>query len=170
MTQDLYTPDGVRKVRDLLLEEQKGKCAILDIDIKGSNRTPVLDHRHDENQYVRAVLERESNALLGVLENAHRRFLSYWCDLPLPEVLRSIANYLERPEDVRWRHPDWLKKVSSKFNKLNATQQTFVLQSLGYASGKNITERKATFRKASLDRSLGFVKISEVLKQALDQG
>ena len=167
MTQDLYTADGVRKVKELLLQEQGGKCAILGIDIKERKRTAVLDHAHDEEQFVRSVLEREANAFLGVIENAHRRFLGYWCEMPLAEVLRRTADYLELEQDTRWRHPGWLKKVSASFNKLNAKQQSFVLEYLGYPAEKNPLKRKAIFRKASLDRSLGYAKIREAIDKAM---
>lgn len=167
MTQDLYTPDDKTKARAVLYQEQDGKCLVtgLPLDVKQA----VLDHNH-ETLFVRGVISRFSNVTIGNIENAFKRNMSWWHEGSISDFLRLVANYLDKGDDLRYRHDQWLKKVSSKFNKLNATQQTFVLQSLGYASGKNITERKATFRKASLDRSLGFVKISEVLKQALDQG
>jgi hypothetical protein len=166
MTQDLYTADGVRKVKELLLQEQGGKCAILGIDIEERKRTAVLDHAHDEEQFVRSVLEREANAFLGVIENAHRRFLGYWCEIPLAEVLRRTADYLELEQDTRWRHPGWLKKVSASFNKLNTKQQSFVLEYLGYPAEKNPLKRKAIFRKASLDRNLGYDKIRDAIEKA----
>lgn len=166
MTQDLYTPEGVKKARDFLLNEQNNKCACLGIDILPS-RKPVLDHKHDDQQFVRGVLERETNAMLGVIENGHKRFFSYWSTLPLPEILRRMADYLERPEDTRFRHPGWLKKLSSAFTKLNAYQQGTVLQSLGYAYGKNAVDRKVIFRKASLDRELGYDTIRSAIENAM---
>ena len=87
--------------------------------------------------------------------------------MPLAEVLRRTADYLELEQDTRWRHPGWLKKVSASFNKLNAKQQSFVLEYLGYPAEKNPLKRKAIFRKASLDRSIGYAKIREAIDRAM---
>lgn len=160
MTVDLYTATDVAKVRELLLREQGGKCAILSIPIKGSNRTPVLDHKHDDEQLVRAVLERETNAFVGVIENAYKRFLGYWLTLPLPEVLNRTAAYLERFEgtpDRRYRHPHWQKKLQTKFNALTSKQKDYVLSELGHLSKcKNDTERKKVFTKVLKIKDLGY--------------
>lgn len=158
MTEDLYTTSDVKRVREFLLQEQGNKCAALGIPIK-PDRTPVLDHFHNDEQLVRGVLEREVNAFLGVIENANKRYLRYWLPTPLPEVLRALAGYLERSEatpDRRFRHNGWLKKVKVWFNKLPAKKMDEVLVQLGSSPGKNLVERKALFAKVVLDRSLGF--------------
>lgn len=164
MTKDLYTNDDIRKVRDTLLDEQDGKCACLGIQIK-PERTPVLDHAHDDQQLVRAVLEREVNAFIGVMENGYKRYFSYWLDKPLPEILRAVADYLEVPVGNRYRHPGWIKKVQSMFNKLNAQQQGTLLKSYGYPYGKNLIDRKMSFKKISMDREIGYEKLLESFAQ-----
>lgn len=159
---DLYTTKDIKDIRELILEEQDGECALLGIHIKSNGRTPVLDHSHDDEQLVRAVLEREANAWLGQTENAYRRFFSYWLKDSLPEVLRKTADYLEQSEkipDTRFRHTGWLRKVKVFFNKLNAKQQDKVLVNLGSKQGKNSIERKKLFSKLILDRNLGYNKI-----------
>lgn len=166
-TVDLYTSSDVARVREILLKEQDGQCAALGIQIR-PNRTPVLDHKHDDEQLVRAVLEREVNAFTGVAETAYKRFLSYWLDLPLHEVLRRIADFLERSEtapETRWRHTGWMAKLKTKFNKLTAQQMDFVLLSLGSTKGKNLAERKKLFAKQVLRRDLGYTKILEAINQ-----
>lgn len=165
MTEDLYTANDVKKIREKMLDEQDGKCAILGIQIR-PERTPVLDHQHDDEQFVRGVLEREANAFTGVLENAYRRFLGYWCSIPLPDVLRACASYLERPSDSRYRHPDHLKKLKTKFNSLSAKQMKQVLEALGKSDGKNLVDRKKIFANIILDRSLGYECIKIVLDRA----
>ena len=160
MTQDLFTPTDVAKVRSILLKEQQGKCAALGIVIP-KDRTAVLDHNHFvDDQLVRGVLEREMNAFTGVCENAHRRFLSYWLPTPLPDVLRSLAAYLERSggtPDTRWRHPNWKKKLLTKFNKLKTAQQDQVLESLGCSKRcTNATTRKKEFENLLKSRNLGY--------------
>lgn len=171
MTEDLYTASDIKRVREFLLAEQNNKCAALGIPIK-PDRTPVLDHRHDDEQLVRGVLEREVNAFTGVIENAHKRYLRYWLPTPLPDVLRSVASYLERSEgipDRRFRHNHWIKKLQTKFNALSSKQQDKVLLQLGSSPGKNLVDRKAKFAKVVLDRSLGYDTISQVIKSTKEK-
>lgn len=168
MTQDLYTATDLKKVRELLLEDQGGKCAILGIDIKAEGRTAVLDHAHDEEQYVRGVLEREINAFVGATENAYRRHLGYWLPTPLPDVLRAVAAYLERPSDTRYRHNGWIRKLRVKFNKLSSSKQNLVLQSLCGKQGSNPAARKKLWSAIVKDRNLGYNTILETLKGVSD--
>ena len=171
MTEDLYTASDIKRVREFLLAEQNNKCAALGIPIK-PDRTPVLDHFHNDEQVVRGVLEREVNAFLGVIENANKRYLRYWLPTPLPEVLRALAGYLERSEatpDRRFRHNGWLKKVKVWFNKLPAKKMDEVLVQLGSSPGKNLVDRKAKFAKVVLDRSLGYDTISQVIKSTKEK-
>lgn len=171
MTEDLYTTSDIKRVREFLLAEQNNKCAALGIPIK-PDRTPVLDHFHNDEQVVRGVLEREVNAFLGVIENANKRYLRYWLPTPLPEVLRALAGYLERSEatpDRRFRHNGWLKKVKVWFNKLPAKKMDEVLLQLGSSPGKNLVDRKAKFAKVVLDRSLGYDTISQVIKSTKEK-
>lgn len=168
MSTDLFTPTDVAKVRAILLKEQEGKCAGLGIIIP-KDRTAVLDHDHFvDDQFVRGVLERECNAFLGQTENAHRRFLSYWLPTPLPDVLRSLADYLERCKhtpDTRWRHPSWRLKLKTKFNKLKTAQQDSVLDSLGCTKRcTNATARKKEFDKVLKNRLLGYNLIINTIK------
>lgn len=167
MTEDLYTAVDIKRVRENILKEQNGKCAILDIQIR-PERTPVLDHVHNDEQFVRGVLEREINAFLGVTENAYKRFLGYWQDKPLPDVLKACAAYLERPVDTRYRHNHFLKKLKTKFNALSSKQMKFVLETFGKADGKNAVERKKIFTDIILDRSLGYERIKDALDKAKD--
>lgn len=160
MTEDLFTPNDVKRVREYLLKEQGGNCAILKAPIP-KGRTACLDHNHfADDQFVRGVIERELNAFVGVSENAHRRFLRYWLPTPLPDVLRLVADYLEASErnpDKRWRHPMYKKKLQTKFNALTTKGRNLVLEYLGYsASCSNDTARKKAFEKLLKDRSLGY--------------
>ena len=170
MTQDLYTPSDIARVRDILLKEQEGLCKITLVDIKKSGRTAVLDHRHDSEQLVRAVLEREVNAFEGLVTNAYRRCLSYWLPTPLPQVLRQLAAYLEGSEiepEKRWRHTGWMKKLSVMFNSLTAKQKQQVLEQLGFTEcGKNDTERKKLFTKALKNKNLGYNSVLAAISSA----
>lgn len=172
-TIDLYTQKDINNVREILLAEQDNKCACLGINIL-PKRTPVLDHKHDDDQLVRSVLEREVNAMLGVVENAHKRFLGYWLPMELPEVLRRMADYVEASGDTsketRWRHPGWLAKLYTKFCKLSASDQNLVLESLHYQTGSNSETRKKIFHAALRDKNLGYTRISKAMKNALNNG
>jgi transcription-repair coupling factor (superfamily II helicase) len=165
MSENLYTVKDVQRVREFLIEEQSNIDALTELEILP--KQAVLDHSHD-TQYVRAVISRQANAFLGKLENNFVRYLRHWYPETLSTFLRKAANYLEKPDDQRWVHPGWIKKVTAGFNKLPEAQKDVVLLNLGYEKGKNSTERKATFKTLTLDRSLGYEKvISEITKAAL---
>jgi hypothetical protein len=164
MTIDLYTPADVSKVRNILIKEQDRKCAIIGDFPK--DRTFVLDHAHDDEQYVRAALERETNAFLGIIENAYKRHLSYWLPMHLPDVLNRIAAYLERSSctpDTRWRHNGWIKKIQTKFNTLKSSQQDELLVALGQQKGKNLVERKKLFLKAIKTKQFSYATIRSMI-------
>lgn len=162
MTQDLYTVADVKRVREALIKEQRGVCPVS----KESLVKPCLDHAHDDYQLVRGVLSHGCNIFLGNIENAYKRRISWWLSIPLSELLRNIADYLDKPEDCRFRHTGWLKKVQTEFNKLSAGNQNEVLKALSVKTGKNPKERKELFRKALLTREYDF---STILKTVLQQ-
>ena len=160
-TRDLYTTKDVAEVREQLLLEQDGfdKLTLTKIE-KGQ---ACLDHNHN-TLFVRAVLNRQTNAALGKLEGVYTRYLSHWYKGSLSNFLRQAAEYLEREDDKRWHHPHWLKKLKTRFNKLSEVDKAQVLKSLVGVEGKNSTERKALFAKLILDRELGYEKIDNILK------
>lgn len=160
-TQDLYTVTDVKTVREELLTEQEGydKLTLTKILPKQA----CLDHSHD-TLLVRAVLNRQTNAALGKLEGVYTRYLKHWYEGSLSNFLRQAAEYLERPDDHRWRHTQWLKKVKTSFNKLNEKEKSDVLKALGSLDGKNGKERKEIFSKLVLNRELGYEKIQSILK------
>lgn len=165
VTQDLYTAKDVALVRQLLYDEQLGKCALSNKQF--NLRDYHVDHRHDEQQFVRGVLYKQSNMLLGKLENLSVRYLNHWYPEGLPSFLRQAADYIERTEkqpDTRYRHPGWIKRVKVLFNKLNAEQQNKCLLELGYNRGSNQKQRRDLFAKATMDRSLGFERIVSAIE------
>jgi hypothetical protein len=162
MTKDLYTTKDVALVREQLLLEQDGYDKL--------TLTPVLpkqaclDHNHD-TLLVRGVLNRQSNAALGKLEGVYTRYLKHWYHGSLSNFLRQAAEYLERPDDLRYRHPHFLKKLKAAFNKLPEGDKSKALKDLGYDDGKNGKDRKAIFAKLILDRNLGYAIISSSINQ-----
>lgn len=160
-TLDLYTTKDVQQAREKLLLEQDGfdKLTLTKIE-KGQ---ACLDHNHN-TLFVRGVLNRQTNAALGKLEGVYTRYLAHWYKGSLSNFLRQSAEYLERKDDKRWRHPHWLKKVKTRFNKLTEKEKALILLALTNEEGKNGKERKELFAKAILQRELGYEKIDNILK------
>lgn len=161
MTKDLYTAADVKKVKEQLLSEQSNRCAITGMvfDPKDFH----TDHRHDDEQLVRGALYKQGNMVLGKLENLWIRYLAYWYNGTLQDFLRQSADYLDLPKDKRWRHPGWIKKAKTAFNKLPSKSQDRVLELLGCTKGKNLADRKKLFAKVAMDRSLGYEKIMKAI-------
>ena len=162
MTQDLYTQADIKRIRQLLYEEQQGLCALTKLPVEFSSTH--TDYAHDSEQLVRGVLHRAANMSLGKIENIAVRYL-YWYPYTLPEFLRQVADYLEKEKDTRYRHVDWQKRVRVMYNKLNAQQQNKVLTVLGSIEGGNVKSRKELFAKVVLDRNLGYNVIVETIEK-----
>lgn len=168
ITSDLYTPTDIKKVRELLLAEQDGKDKLTGIPIP--LKSQVLDHAHDEQQFVRGVLHRNCNSALGRIENLWTRELSWWYPGTLSQFLRQAADYLELEVDKRYRHSNWQKKIKTNFNKLSARQQNDVLAHFGSQLGSNPKQRKELFRSLVMQRELGYNKILSVIKDIQNEG
>lgn len=162
MTTELYTTVDVKRVREQLLLQQHGLDLLTrEFIVPGQ---AALDHNH-KTQFVRGVLSRQANAVLGKIENLWTRYLSYWYNGTLPEFLRQCADYLERPEDTRYVHPGWIKRVTIDFCKLNVKGQTVVLHTLGTTQGKNAAERKKLFDKAIKTKQFTYLFIRELIDE-----
>src|SRR5690554_1661431 len=120
----LNSPEDVSRVRKKLEFSQGG----IDPITKELLVSPCLDHSHDGMQQVRGVISREINVLIRKIENTHTRNIRYWCDVPLPTLLRGIADYLEQ-DPLPIIHPGWKKKCLTAFNKLSAREKDRVLVS-----------------------------------------
>lgn len=162
-TIDLYTPADVKKVREQLIKEQSYMCALTDEPT--DSKDYHLDHAHDDTQLVRGALHKQSNMMLGKIENIYIRYLSYWYPRDISSFLREAADYLDKPQDTRWRHPGWIKKIQTKFNSLPEGSKKVVLAALGQEQGGNSKQRKELFKKAVLSRKHGFKKISELINK-----
>lgn len=160
-TVDLYNTADVKKVREQLTKEQKNKCAVTGLDIP--TKQHVLDHAHDDTQFVRGVLHRQVNAFAGKAENAYTRLIAWWYPNDLPTLLRECADYLEKQPDGRYRHNGWIKKVNTEFNKLKEAHKDVVLVALGQTKGKNGAERKKLFQRAVLTREFTYDTIRALI-------
>ena len=163
MATDLYSTTDVAKVRSLLLTEQDGCDKLTGLPIPQGQA--VCDHSH-KTQYVRGVLHRQSNAVLGKIENLWTRYLSYWYNGTLAQFLRQAANYLELKEEDRYVHPAWIKRVTIDFGKLKAEQQSNVLTKMQIAHSGNSASRKLHFTKALKTKQFTFEQIKEYLNDA----
>lgn len=88
-------PRDIKPLRDQLLEEQNGLCALCQEPIDANEA--VLDHDH-RSGHVRAVLHRGCNAYAGHLENNQRRNLI--SPSRLSNILANFQTYVVtlRPE------------------------------------------------------------------------
>lgn len=114
--------NDISVVRQQLLINQNGECLIC----KNQVLSPVLDHSHKKKikgtGLIRGVLCRNCNIFLGKIENNCSRYRITRHDLPV--ILRSIADYLERPHK-RLIHPSEKPKekilMKSSYNHLKKT-------------------------------------------------
>ena len=160
----LYTTKDVARVRDKLKKEQNGIDPITRLEIP--DKQAVLDHCHD-SQFVRAVLHRQTNAVLGKIENLEMRFLSWWYDGTLSDFLRGCADYLDKEHEQKYLHPSFIKKLQVQFNKLNEKQKQNVLSYFGEDSGVNSVQRKLTFKKFVLKKTYS---MQDILTIVLKEG
>lgn len=79
-------------------------CPILKSKMTGTAKRPVLDHCHSSS-LVRAVISQAANTLLGRIENAFNKWAKQHTKLTLSEVLRNVADYLER-DHLPIEHPE----------------------------------------------------------------
>lgn len=159
MSESLYTAKDVARVRDILTKEQKGLCALT----KQPLTKPVLDHKHDADQFVRGVINSAANVYLGKIENLSVRYLNYWYNKGLPSALREVADYVEKEPDGRWVHPGWIAKVRTQFKALKEPHKDIILGKLGVSTGTNAKVRLEAFNKAVLSREFSYGQIRNLI-------
>lgn len=160
MIEDLYTTNDIKRIREVLLKEQDGFCAVTGLKIP--DKQAVTDHAHDDEQLVRGILHRQINAWIGKAENAHTRLIKWWYPHDLPTLMRLCADYLERGH-THYRHSNWIKKIQTMFNTLPEASKKAILSTLGQEQGGNSTQRKALFRKAIMSRKYTFDYLKDLI-------
>lgn len=158
----LYTTKDVKEVREKLYKEQGGIDPITGLIIPDKQK--VLDHDHS-NHYVRAVLHRQTNAVLGKIENLWTRYLSWWYTGTLADFLRGCADYIEKEHTKEYLHPAFIKKLQTEFNKLNEKQKQNVLFKFNEPNGCNGIQRKLYFKKFILKRTHSMNEILEIIRK-----
>lgn len=161
MNKSLYTPKEIKEFRDEQVKKQNGIDPITKEPFK---EVVAQDHCHF-SQHCRGALNRNSNAFEGLVVNAYSRCLKWLTDVPLPTILRNLADYLEVDYSTNPYHVGWQKRVRTDFNKLSASQMKQVLVYFNKPDGKNLQERKKIFSEIVLQRDLGYDKIRTVINQ-----
>lgn len=161
----LYTTKDVAKVRDQLKEKQQHIDPITKLEIPP--KQAVLDHCH-KTQFVRAVLHRQSNAVLGKIENLWKRYLQWWYTGTLSDFLRGCADYLDTEHKQEYIHPAFMKMLQVKFNKLSEGKKQEFLLRVGEEKGCNGKERKLNFKKFLLKRTYTMKQVEDLLKEIQD--
>lgn len=160
-TEHLYTLQDITRVRQHLLQEQKQLCKLTGMQIERTEA--VLDHNHS-TQYVRGVLHRQANAVLGKIENLWTRYLGWWYNGTLGQFLRQCADYIESKPDTRYLHPGWIRRLNIDFKKLPEAKKRIVLESLGEKDAKNGIARNKQFLKAIKSKRFTFDEIGKLIK------
>lgn len=109
----------IKKFREFVLKKQGGVCLVC----KQVPKRPCLDHSHKKRTkgsgLCRGVVCSNCNAMIAKSENNCVRY--GFTQEELPEILRSIADYLQRPH-LPYIHPTESpptpKLMKSSYNKL----------------------------------------------------
>jgi hypothetical protein len=121
------------KLRYKQWQKQNEICPILKRRIKYEDA--VFDHRHkrkdeeigvDGKGLLRGVIHKNANVMEGKIARIHRRYGLHKFDIPLPDLLRSIADYIERCpmcfNNIRYIHPNERPKTKllgkRQYNKI----------------------------------------------------
>jgi len=112
----------IAELRKKLLKNQKN----IDPIIKEKINTDVLDHDHFSGR-CRQTLQREVNSFEGKVYNAYIRYIRHLTRKSLPEILRNLADYLEKDYSDMPIHSTELAKDVKKYLKLPAQEQKEIL-------------------------------------------
>jgi hypothetical protein len=123
---------SANKIKEFRERHDPGICPILQKPMKKT----VVDHDHRTGE-IRGVIDFNANNLLGVIE---RKFFSYCSGKAedLPNVLRNIADFLERPRSG-YLHPVGLNQLIAKFKGQPKENQINLLNSFYFVDTNEIT-------------------------------
>ena len=164
----LYTANHVREFRQYRHQQNKGIDPITKLPCD-FNET-VLDHDH-RLQFCRDALHRQSNSFEGLCFNAYRRCIEWQGsrgEISFPQVLRNLADYIEKDYSHNPYHPGWIKRCDADFVLLKTVQQQHVLSKLEVDLSHNPTkdDRIRLFRKVLLSKRFGYENLKRLLLEA----
>lgn len=109
----------------------------------------VVDHCHETGE-VRGVLHRQSNAFLGKIENAWKRYAKRSSSVSLPDALRNMADYIENSR-TGIMHPTGATQLAKRFAIKKMEDQINFLLDAGFdldsITNMNSEERTKLYRK-----------------------
>jgi hypothetical protein len=110
-----------------------------------SDFDPVVDHCH-KSGFIRGVICREMNALLGRIENQYWRLSNGARKKSLPQMLRAMADYLEN-QPAKDVHPVGYRQLYKRFMYLPAHEQRKAIADAGGCFLKAIDCKNAAERQ-----------------------
>ena len=144
----------VSRVREEILAEQNGRCWICG----QKPDAPCLDHHHIKRVKgtgrIRGVLCRACNVFLGKSENNATRYGIQQVDLP--DILRAMADYLQKPQYKMMHHSEAPKKP--KLQKKSYKKLLTKLKAMKY-NKKIPTYPKLGYLTKSLDLLYGYTGV-----------
>lgn len=117
---------------------------------KRADFAPVVDHCH-KSGFIRGVICREANAVLGRIENAYCRMSESSRVQSLPQMLRNMADYLEA-KPAKHVHPLGFRQLYKRFMYLSKDEQIQAIEDAGGVayiahSKKNAEQRQKYYKQ-----------------------
>ena len=134
----------IPKYKQQCIESQGAHCPLTMTLLIPANT--VLDHNHTDGA-VRQTIDRNCNQYIGKIEQNYKRFLGYRPGMvPLPVLLRRIADYLETDYTKNPLHPGHIDLSIRKFSRLNKKAQDALLLQEGITPGSTSKERTKQYK------------------------
>jgi hypothetical protein len=129
----------IKKFRDKCVQDQGFKDPITEEKLTFENAQGDHDHQLG---HMRMALTKESNMLLGKIENYHKKFIKYKnLSKSLSDILRSIAWYLELSYGFNPIHPTYVQILISRFSRLPKFKQLKILRENKIKYNKKIQKK-----------------------------
>lgn len=138
---------SANRIKEYREAHNPGVCPIL---ARPMTKT-VVDHDHKTGE-IRGVIDFNANNLLGVIE---RKFFSYCSGdaKDLPNVLRNIADFLERPRSGHL-HPVGLNQLIAQFKRHNKEEQEKLMGQFYFSDENEINSCTNVQQRVKLYRTL----------------
>jgi len=137
------------ELREWRIANKPERCPILDIPL--NDDCAVVDHDHCSG-FVRGVVHRESNVLLGKIENAWKTRMNALVqryELDLETILKRCAIWSTKQTDIM--HPKGLPIIVRRFGRLSSKEQRKILLDNGVEPANNAKLRMKQYRKMLIE-------------------